>query len=215
MVENKRSRGCPSRSQTIAGRFLEHRVDGRSNTEEGTMGIPSPRAAAHSVARGCATILLLLTGLMSPARSLAGNDYSIAVVVADFDNVDTSGEAGDRTAQHAVRVRDFSSLLREGLAGVANYKVLRLECDKPTCSVGSLGADALISAARRSRARVLVYGGIHKMSTLIQWGEMQAVDLDRSQLLVRRSFTFRGDSDEAFRHAAGFICESLKGITPR
>ena len=179
------------------------------------MRIPSPRMAADSVGRGCAAILILLTGLMSPARSLAGKDYPIAIVVADFDNVDTSGEAGDRTAQHAVRVRDFSSLLREGLAGVANYKVLRLECGKPTCSVGSLGADALISAARRSRARVLVYGGIHKMSTLIQLGEMQAVDLDRAQLLVRRSFTFRGDSDEAFRHAAGFICESLKENTLR
>jgi len=179
------------------------------------MRIPSPRSAADGVARGFAAILILLAGLMSPARSLAGNNYPIAVVVADFDNVDTSGEAGDRTAQHAVRVRDFSSLLREGLAGVGNYKVLRLECDKPTCSVGSLGGDALISAARRSRARILVYGGIHKMSTLIQFGEMQAVDLDRAQLLVRRSFTFRGDSDEAFRHAAGFICQSLKEITLR
>lgn len=106
-------------------------------------------------------------------------------------------------------------MLREGLAGVANYKVLRLEYDKPTCSVGNLGADSLISAARRSGARVLVYGGIHKMSTLVQWGEMQAVDLDRAQLLVRRSFTFRGDSDEAFRHAADFICESLTEITLR
>jgi hypothetical protein len=178
------------------------------------MQIPSPRSAADGVARGFAAILILLAGLMSPA-ALAGNNYPIAVVVADFDNLDTSGEAGDRTAQHAVRVRDFSSLLREGLAGVANYKVLRLECDKPTCSVGSLGADALISAARRSRARILVYGGIHKMSTLIQFGEMQAVDLDRAQLLVRRSFTFRGDSDEAFRHAAGFICQSLKEINLR
>ena len=177
--------------------------------------IPTPRSAADSVARGCTALLIILTGLISPARSLASNDYPIAVVVADFDNVDTSGEAADRTAHHAVRVRDFSSLLREGLASAANYKVLRLECDKPTCSVGSLGADALISAARRSRARILVYGGIHKMSTLIQLGEMQAVDLDRAQLLVRRSFTFRGDSDDAFRHAAGFISDSLKEITLR
>ncbi len=177
------------------------------------MQIPTPRPAADTVPCACVALMILLTGLMSPARSLAPNEYPIAVVVADFDNLDTSGEAADRTDEHAVRVRKFSSFLREGLAGAANYKVHRLECDKPTCSVGSLGADALISAARESGARVLVYGGIHKMSTLIQWGEMQAVDLDRAQLLVHRSFTFRGDSDEAFRRAAGFICESLTEIT--
>jgi hypothetical protein len=28
------------------------------------------------------------------------------------------------------------------------------------------------------------------MSTLVQWGELQVVDLDREQLLLRRSFTF-------------------------
>ena len=174
------------------------------------MRTPTPRAAAGRLARGCTALLMLLAALMSPAPSLAAGDHPVAIAVADFDNVDTAGEAADRTAQHAARVRDFSSLLRNGLAGAANYKVVRLECDKPSCSVGSLGADALIAAARRSRARVLVYGGIHKMSTLLQFGEMQAVDLDRGQLLVRRSFTFRGDSDEAFRHAADFMRDSLE-----
>jgi Protein of unknown function (DUF2380) len=79
----------------------------------------------------------------------------------------------------------------------------------------NLGADALIATARRAGARLLVYGGIHKMSTLVQWGELQVVDLEREQLLLRRSFTFRGDSDEAFRRAAGFILENLKDITLR
>jgi hypothetical protein len=75
-------------------------------------------------------------------------------------------------------------------------------------------SDALIAAARHAGARFLVYGCIHKMSTLVQWGELQVVDLDREQLLLRRSFTFRGDSDEAFRHAAVFIRESLTDIAP-
>jgi hypothetical protein len=178
------------------------------------MQFPTISPAAEGT-RCCAVLLIVLAGLLSPGRSLAVNDKATAIAVADFDNLDTSGEAADRTAQHAVRVQDFAGLLRDGLVGVGNYKVVRLQCEQPTCSVGSVGADALISTARRAGARLLIYGGIHKMSTLVQWGELQVVDLEREQLLLRRSFTFRGDSDEAFRHAAGFIGENLKDITLR
>jgi hypothetical protein len=163
--------------------------------------------------RGCTAFLILLMGLLSPARSVAGSETPIAIAVADFDNRDTSGEAADRTAQHAVRVRDFGRLLRDGLAGQGGYRVVGLECGKPECSTGSLGVDALIAAARQAGARLLVYGGIHKMSTLVQSGELQVVDLDRGQFLLRRSFSFRGDSDEAFQRAASFLRESVVGIT--
>jgi Protein of unknown function (DUF2380) len=179
------------------------------------MQLPTMRPRAEGFVRGCAALLITLAELLSPGLSLAVSDKATAVAVADFDNLDTSGEAADRTAQHAIRVQDFAGLLRDDLVGVGNYQVVRLQCGQPTCSATSLGADALIATARRAGARLLVYGGIHKMSTLVQWGELQVVDLEREQLLLRRSFTFRGDSDEAFRHAAGFICENLKDITLR
>jgi hypothetical protein len=173
------------------------------------------RPAAEGLARGCAALLIALAGLLSPGRSLAVNDNSTAVAVAGFDNLDTSGEAADRAAQHAVRVRDFANLLRDGLVGLDNFQVVRLQCEQPTCTAANLGADAIIATARRAGARLLIYGGIHKMSTLVQWGELQVVDLEREQLLLRRSFTFRGDSDEAFRHAVSFILEDLKDISLR
>jgi hypothetical protein len=157
-------------------------------------------------------VFLILLALLLPIRSLAVSNNAIAVAVADFDNFDTSDEAADRTAQHAARVQDFGRLLRDGLADAGNYQVVDLQCTRPTCSVGDLGAEGLVAVARHAGASLLIYGGIHKVSTLVQWGELQVVDLDREQLLLRRSFTFRGDSEEAFRHAASFIRQSLQSI---
>jgi len=75
--------------------------------------------------------------------------------------------------------------------------------------------DDLVSAAVKADARLLVYGGIHKMSTLIQWGSVQVVDVQRKELLLNRLFSFRGDTDEAFRRAANFIGQTLHDLTPK
>jgi hypothetical protein len=154
--------------------------------------------------------LWLITG-----RMLAAEHGAIAVVVADFDYNDTSGEVADQRAEHAARVKAFAGLLRERLAGEGKYKVLRLDCAEAICSAGSIGAEDLVAAARKADARLLVYGGIHKMSTLIQWGSVQVVDVEQKQLLLNRLFSFRGDTDEAFRRAAEFIGEMLQGVTPK
>ena len=53
------------------------------------------------------------------------------------------------------------------------------------------------------------------MSTLIQWGSVQVFDVQRKELLLHRIFSFRGDTDEAFRRAANFIGETLHGLTPK
>ena len=42
-------------------------------------------------------------------------------------------------------------------------------------------------------------------------GEVQLVDLDSNALLLRRTVTFRGDTDTAFQRAAEFVGETLKG----
>jgi Protein of unknown function (DUF2380) len=161
---------------------------------------------------GCATLGLLLA--LWPIHSRAA-DHNTAVAVADFDYQDTSGEVADQAAAHATRVRAFGQLVRDELAAKPAYRIVRLNCDKPPCSATSLGADDLIAAARQAGARLLVYGGIHKMSTLVQWGDVQVVDLEQKKLLLNRMFTFRGDTDEAFRRAADFIGKDLAGVAPK
>jgi len=170
----------------------------------------SGRVASWPVLLFAVPALLLFT-----VRLLADAPGAIPVVVADFDYHDTSGEVADQRAEHTARVQVFVGMLRERLAEQGKYKVLQLDCDKVTCSAGSIGADDLVSAAVKADARLLVYGGIHKMSTLIQWGSVQVVDVQRKELLLNRLFSFRGDTDEAFRRAANFIGQTLHDLTPK
>jgi hypothetical protein len=151
----------------------------------------------------------------SAGRPLATEYDAIPLVVADFDYEDTSGETEDKRAAHTARVKTFPSLLRERLTREDKYKVLGLDCAKVTCSADSIGAEDLVAAALKADARFLIYGRIHKMSTLIQWGSIQVVDVQRKQLLLNRLFSFRGDTDEAFRRAAEFVTEMLKDATPK
>ena len=45
-----------------------------------------------------------------------------------------------------------------------------------------------VQAARESGARLLVYGGIHKMSTLVQNGQVQAIDLKTNELVLNQIY---------------------------
>jgi hypothetical protein len=138
----------------------------------------------------------------------------IAVAVADFDYFDTSGEVVDQSAEHRARVASFAALLRDNLAQ-SDYRVVRIECRDPPCTATSMSQDVFIAAARKAGARLVVYGGIRKMSTLVQWGEVQLLDLEAEKLLMRRTVTFRGDNDAAYRHAANFVSDTLKETMPK
>jgi hypothetical protein len=164
--------------------------------------------------RGALAILLGTAALLLSAAGAAAAG-PVPVVVADFDYSDTSGEIADQTAEHRARVAAFGALLRENLAADGQYKVLHLDCPDPACTAASMPPDDFVAAARHSGARLLVYGGIRKMSTLVQWGEVQLLDLDSNALLLRRTVTFRGDTDTAFRRAAEFVGETLKDVMPK
>ena len=50
------------------------------------------------------------------------------------------------------------------------------------------------------------------MSTLIQWGKLQIVDLQADRLVDDKMLSFRGDSDDAWRRAEVFVVEEIKGL---
>ena len=161
-----------------------------------------------------AALTLLCAALaFGGGRSLAA--APLAVAVADFDYVDTSGEVVDQSAEHRARVAAFAELLRENLATQGDYRVLPLDCPDHPCTATTMQPDDFVAAARRAGARLVVYGGIRKMSTLIQWGEIQLLDLDSDKLLLRRTVTFRGDTDIAYRRAAGFVGDTLRDAMPK
>jgi hypothetical protein len=139
----------------------------------------------------------------------------LSVTVADFDFVDTSGEVLDQSAEHRARVASFAELLRDSLAAQGEYRVLPLDCPDHPCTATRMTPADFVTAARRSGAQFVVYGGIRKMSTLVQWGEVQLLDLASDKLLLRRTVTFRGDNDTAYRRAADFVGDTLKDAMPK
>ena len=121
----------------------------------------------------------------------------------------------DQSAEHRARVASFAKLLRDNLAAQGDYRVVTIECRDHPCTATSMSQDVFIAAVRKAGARLVVYGGIRKMSTLVQWGEIQLLDLEAEKLLMRRTVTFRGDNDAAYRHAADFVSNTLKETMPK
>ena len=106
----------------------------------------------------------------------------IPVAVAAFSYVDTSGEPHDQKALHAARLAAFEHVLRDELAASGRFRL-----------------------TGRAQARLLVTGGVHKMSTLVQWVQVDVVDANNGVRLASRTLTFRGDSDDAWAHAAHYV----------
>jgi hypothetical protein len=174
----------------------------------------SSASRGRAVAKAALTVLCATVALSCHIRqSLPATPLTVAV--ADFDYVDTSGEVADQSAEHRARVTAFAGLLRDNLGAQGEFRVLPFDCPDHPCTAASMPSDDFIAAARRSGARLVVYGGIRKMSTLVQWGEVQLLDIETDRLLLRRTVTFRGDTDTAFRRAALFVGDTLRDAMPK
>ena len=147
------------------------------------------------------------------ASSVEGAD-PVKLAIADFDYKDTSGETQDQAVAHAERLKNFTKLVDDELSASGKYQVVALTCPKRPCSAGAMDAESLTDAARQSGARLLLYGGIHKMSTLVQFGKAQIADLETDQVVYDRTITFRGDDANAWKRAGEFLAEDLvsKGL---
>jgi len=160
-----------------------------------------------------ATALLALTCAPDALAETAPSQPT-PIAVFDFDYSDSSGEARDQTREHLARTQDFARRLREDLAASPQYLVVSIECPAPPCTAKSLAPDEVVAAARRAGAKLILYGGVHKMSTLVQWASVELVDIEANRLLDDRFLSFRGDSDEAWRRAEAFVVEKMKARAP-
>lgn len=148
-------------------------------------------------------VLTLAPGLRTQAAE------PVAIGIAEIDYRDTSGEPQDQQAVHAERAERFAEALRRDLAASGRYKIVTLDCGKDPCSVENQIPEDLIAAAKQAGARLLVYGGVHKMSTLVQNMKAQAIDVEADRLVFERLITFRGDDDAAWERAQRFLAKEL------
>jgi hypothetical protein len=131
------------------------------------------------------------------------------VAVAAFDYSDTSGEVKDQQAAHAARLAGLQQALRDGLDKTGRFNAVSIKCGSPPCTADTMDAASLTDDAKQQGAKILVFGGVHKISTLIQWGRLTVVDVVSGKTLLNRSLTFRGDTDDAWQHAASYMSDMV------
>lgn len=157
----------------------------------------------------CSLIAIVMAAL-APAYGEERSAERIPIAIADLDYVDTSGEMRNQQAEHEVRLRAFINALRVDLDGEGHYRTITLECAQPLCTAGSKAGPDLVESARAAGARLLLFGGIHKMSTLVQYAKVLVIDLHANKLVYDRLISFRGDSDESWQRAERFLSNDLR-----
>jgi hypothetical protein len=141
-------------------------------------------------------------------RSGTPADQAVAMAVEDFGYVDTSGEPTDQAAMHQKRLQVFMAALRCDLEA-EQFHVVVPDCPLP-CTTDGRTVDDGLRLASQAGARILIVGGIHKVSTLIQTARAAAIDTASNRVVFEKLFTFRGDSDEAWQRAETFIAEEIR-----
>jgi hypothetical protein len=158
-------------------------------------------------------LLPLLTPALGSAADVVERGATIAVI--DFNYIDTSGEERDQRSEHEARLKDFMSAVRRDLAARDKLRSVAPVCRPEPCSLTPSTQGGLLGAAREAGADILLLGGIHKVSTLVQQVRIEAIDTKTGQVVLDRFFTFRGDTDEAWRRAEAFISDQLGSLLPR
>jgi len=147
----------------------------------------------------------------SPAVAADGEPSPLPIAVLDLVYIDTSGEPRDQTQEHAARIRRFSDALRGDLERSGKFRIVTPRCGAAPCTASGEPPE-LVARAREAGAKLVVIGGVHKQSTLIQWAKVQAVDVGAERLVLDKLYTFRGDTDEAWERAETFVAREVGAL---
>lgn len=170
----------------------------------------------HSGLRSIVAVAVgaLATALGGPnAQADVAPTQPVALAVLNLDYVDTSGEPTDQTAAHQRRAADFVSALQRDLAANGQYRIVPMSCGSAPCDP-AMNPSELQKAARAAGAKLVLLGGVHKMSTLVQWAKIQIADEEQGRIVFDRLVTFRGDTDDAWQKAESFIARDVLQSAP-
>lgn len=124
--------------------------------------------------------------------------------------VDTSGEAP--RPGRAAQVAAATALLAGLLEGSGRYRAVdlapvrgRLAAAGPLHRCGGCWIDV----ARDAGAEVAAVAVVHKVSTLVSSMRVRVVDVATRRVVREGAVSLRGDDDEAWRRAAGYLARNV------
>lgn len=150
---------------------------------------------------------LAVLATLAGGSAVAAEPPGVAII--DFTYSDSSGEPRDQTAEHQARLKAFMAALASDLSSGGRLRVVTPRCDPTPCVLAAGAVPELAEAAKQAGADLLVVGGIHKMSTLVQMAKVEVVSVKAGRVVFQKLYTFRGDNDEAWRRAESFIAGQI------
>ena len=138
------------------------------------------------------------------------------LLILPLDMVDTSGETPSHAQEHEDRLLTLTQYLSKALGEDGDYAVvdptpIRAAIDEAR-NVQSLseckGCER--DLAKLVHADRVLVGEIDKVSTLIGSLRLSIVDVPTGEHVFTRVLSFRGDTDEAWQHAARFFVRDLE-----
>jgi hypothetical protein len=157
--------------------------------------------------------LALALALLTARQAAAA---PVKVAVANFDFADTSGEVENQTAFHDAQIKGLEDALAAAINRTGRFTATSITCARQPCSVGNLDPGSLTDAGKKAGAAFMIFGGVHKISTLITFGRVDMVDLATGRSVMDRDITFRGDDKDAWQHADSYIgdmvTQALNGL---
>lgn len=154
--------------------------------------------------------LVVFPALTLPASACFAEASKTTVGVVEFSYLDTSGEVRDQTARHKALMDRLMSALRDNLEKDGAYRLVTPDCNGEACHSDTTPPDILVDGAQKAGASLLLIGGVHKISTLVQWLQIQVVEISGHKVLFDRQVTFRGDDETAWARAGRFIARNLE-----
>jgi hypothetical protein len=138
------------------------------------------------------------------------------LLVLPLELVDTSGEPGSGLRDHAERLAALTGYLSQQLAEHEVYAVV--DATPIAAEIGRVRAVQAIDRcngcerdlARLAHADRVLIGEIDKVSTLIGSLRLDIVDVATGHSVFSRDLSFRGDTDDAWQHAARFFVRDLQ-----
>ena len=147
--------------------------------------------------------------LLGASVAFASEQVPIPIALVELEYKDTSGEPQDQTEIHKARIQMFMRNLKEDLNNSGHFKTVEINCGADPCSVEDTDPDELMAAAKKAGAKLMLYGGVHKVSTLIQFAKVQVADVDRDEAVMYKSMSFRGDDDRSWLRMQQFLVKQM------
>jgi hypothetical protein len=158
---------------------------------------------------GCRTVAIALWLVLLGGAAHAANPR---LAVFDFEFVDTSleGAANGPRADEQSRLASMGEELRKRLANSGRFDIVDIAPVEQRARSSSLqacgGCDVIF--AREIGAKFAVTGWVQKVSNLILNMNVLVRDVDTSQVIAGKSVDMRGNTDESWSRALGWLVDN-------